>query len=305
MKKYFYLITALILIISANTLYGVIIKKNLVYKKYTLKDNYKYKNRYREFQWDKISRRLDSLETFVNRNVVFAKLINYKNNQGAAPLTPNATINNYGIHQDKFGTSKYQSIPLYSLHNKNKPARYSRDGALVAIVGIDKKFFKIEHHLLKGKWYVPRKYLRVLDATNFTKTIFIDRKNQNITTLENIDNEWNVKSMNPATTGLQRPPHQRRTPIGIFVLQGKRPKMFYTKDGTNKIGGYAPHSSRFCGGAYIHGIPVNLPDTTIIEYAYSLGTSPRSHMCVRNASSHAKFIYDWGTLNETLIYVIE
>ena len=292
-------------VLIASTLYAVKIERELIYKKHTLKNYYKYKNVKRSFQWDKISERLDSLEDFVERNAVFAKLTNYKNMQGEAPLTPEATVNAYGIPQDKYGTSKYQSIPLYPLHNKITPTRYSRDGAVVAITGADKNFFRVEHPLIKGEWNVPKKYVRILDAMSFPKAIFIDRTNQNITTLENINDEWLVRSMNPATTGLHKPPHKRKTPIGIFVLQNKLQKMLYYKDGTREIGGYAPHASRFCGGAYIHGIPVNKPDTAIVEYAYSLGTTPRSHMCVRNATSHAKFIYNWGTVNETLIYIIE
>ena len=37
----------------------------------------------------------------------------------------------------------------------------------------------------------------------------------------------------------------------------KKPSLFYLKDGTNELEGYAPYALRFNGGAYIHGIPVN------------------------------------------------
>lgn len=66
--------------------------------------------------------------------------------------------------------------------------------------------------------------------------------------------------------------------------------MLFLKDGSSALGGYAPYASRFTNGAYIHGVPVNVPRTAMIEYSWSLGTVPRSHMCVRNATSHAKFI---------------
>ena len=59
----------------------------------------------------------------------------------------------------------------------------------------------------------------------------------------------------------------------------------------------------FTDGAYIHGVPVNAPRKTQIEYSPSLGTTPRSHMCVRNATSHAKFIYDWAPVNELLFCI--
>ena len=47
------------------------------------------------------------------------------------------------------------------------------------------------------------------------------------------------------------------------------------------------------------------PATGIIEYSYTLGTIPRSHMCVRNATSHAKFIFEWAPVNETIIFVLD
>ncbi|MGL4671009.1 L,D-transpeptidase, partial [Cetobacterium sp.] len=72
-----------------------------------------------------------------------------------------------------------------------------------------------------------------------------------------------------------------------------------------EIDGYAPYASRFSGGGYIHGVPVNLPRTEMIEYSQTLGTTPRSHMCVRNATSHAKYIYEWAEINKGLVIVIE
>ncbi|MGL5125265.1 MAG: L,D-transpeptidase family protein, partial [Fusobacteriaceae bacterium] len=68
---------------------------------------------------------------------------------------------------------------------------------------------------------------------------------------------------------------------------------------------YAPNATRFTRGAYIHGIPINLPATAQVEYSPTLGTIPRSHMCVRNATSHAKYIYNWSKIGDTLVFVIE
>ena len=134
----------------------------------------------------------------------------------------------------------------------------------------------------------------------------MDRHNQNIATLERTgEGQWLIRSMNPSTTGLHRPPYAQETPLGMFVLQEKKVKMIFLKDGSVETGGYAPYASRFTDGAYIHGVPVNAPRTTQIEYSWSLGTTPRSHMCVRNATSHAKFIFDWAPVNETIIFVLE
>lgn len=77
--------------------------------------------------------------------------------------------------------------------------------------------------------------------------------------------------------------------------------MIFLKDGSTATGGFAPYASRFSDGGYIHGVPVNEPRKALIEYSPSLGTTPRSHMCVRNATSHSKFIFDWAPVNETII----
>lgn len=57
------------------------------------------------------------------------------------------------------------------------------------------------------------------------QSYFIDRHNQNITTLERKERGyWLIRSMNPATTGQHRPPYAQETPLGMFVLQEKRPR---------------------------------------------------------------------------------
>jgi lipoprotein-anchoring transpeptidase ErfK/SrfK len=160
-----------------------------------------------------------------------------------------------------------------------------------------------------GEWWVPVNYvLKLAPETIFTKTIFVDRTNQNITTIEKVGDEWRVRSMNPATTGLHHPPFQKETPLGVFVIQEKKPKMFYTGDGNSAIAGFAPYASRFTRGGYIHGVPVNNPNASVkdyIEFSPTLGTTPRSHMCVRNATSHAKFVYDWAPALGSLVYVLD
>jgi lipoprotein-anchoring transpeptidase ErfK/SrfK len=80
--------------------------------------------------------------------------------------------------------------------------------------------------------------------------------------------------------------------------------MMYNNGGP-AIVGFAPWASRFTNGAFLHGVPVNNPGGAIVEYSQTLGTIPRSHECVRNASSHAKFIYDWAPLNASLVFVYD
>ena len=90
----------------------------------------------------------------------------------------------------------------------------------------------------------------------------------------------------------------------MFVLQEKKTKMIFLKDGSAATGGFAPYASRFNNGGIFTEYPP-MHRQQIIEYSYTLGTIPRSHMCVRNATSHAKFIFEWAPVNETIIFVLE
>lgn len=283
-----------------------VIEKALTYDKYTLEDEYEYKDTHRRFQWDKIKIYLNLFEHINESGYDWAVLQNYKNKNDLPPLVEETSKNDHNMVTDMYGVARYQSVPLYSPEDKIEPDRYARDGSLVRLVsGEEDGFYKIENTNFCGEWYVPSKYVKPIPAKEFRKVIFVDRRNQNITVLENVGEKWLVRSMNPATTGLHRPPYQYETPLGIFILQEKKPKMLYYKDGTTEIGGSAPYANRFSGGGYIHGIPVNLPSTAMVEYSQTLGTTQRSHMCVRNATSHAKFIYDWAPVDETIIVVIE
>lgn len=287
----------------------VIIDKELLYDQHTLEDIYPYRDTTRCFQWDKIEAQLNLLEKIQFEKAQWGVLQNRRNVNGEAPLARKCTRNAYQNMEDPYGVERYQSIPLYLTNDLSMPERYGRDGALIKIIreADTSGFLLIENVFICGEWLVPAKYVKYIPDTvvYFSKTIFVDRSNQNIVTLEKAEEKWWVRSMNPVTTGLRNPPYQHETPLGIFVFQEKKVKMYYYVDGTTNIAGYSPYASRFCNGGYIHGVPVNLPRKNIIEFSSSLGTTPRSHMCVRNASSHAQFIYDWGPVEQTLVFVIE
>lgn len=282
------------------------IEKELLYDQHTLTETYPYKDTTRVFQWDKVEKHLSQLEAMQKNPARWVILQNYKNKNGEAPLVKTYQRNAYKRIADTLGVERYQSIPLYLLHDSSAPELYGRDGALVKILDDKNNLLKIETIYTKGEWLVPKKYLKPIpDTVNFKKAIFVDRTNQNIATLEHIDSKWLIRSMNPATTGLHKPPYAQETPLGMFVLQEKKAKMIFLVDGSQETGGFAPFASRFTNGGYIHGIPVNAPRKSLIEFSPSLGTTPRSHMCVRNATSHAQFIYDWAPTEETIIFVLE
>lgn len=297
-------------VIINDTVYpkDIIIEKDFLYDKYTLEDVYPYKDTTRVFQWEKIREQLAHLETLQKTHTGWAILQNYKNRNGVSSIVKNSRRNSYGNIADSLGVERYQSVALYLLTDTIEAERYGRDGSLVKLHGeVDSTgFIKIENVNFEGEWLVRKKYLKnINDTVVFKKAIFIDVTNQNIATLEKSDSIWYVRSMNPATTGRHRPPYAYETPSGIFVIQEKKVKMVYLKDGSPEVDGYAPYANRFTNGAYVHGIPVKLPRTEMIEYSYSLGTTPRSHMCVRNATSHSKFIFNWAPTEETIVFVIE
>ncbi|MCQ8211343.1 L,D-transpeptidase [Cetobacterium somerae] len=310
-NKFRYLIIGIFSIISFIVCNAATLEKDLTYKKHTLNDTYKYGKITREFQWNKISKYLDRLDSFQGENIRFGTLKNYKNINGLPPVARQIAMEKYSDGsrpsvKDKFGNRRNQGIPLYIEGQMDRPERYAPDGSLVSIVSRDLENYKIKVEDMDGEWIVPARYVKEIEAKDFSKVVVVDRKNQNITTLEKVDNIWKIRSMNPASTGLDRPPYQLPTPLGVFVVQGKKLKMEYLKDGSHtEIDGYAPYASRFSGGGYIHGVPVNLPRTEMIEYSPTLGTTPRSHMCVRNATSHAKYVYEWAQTNKGIVIVIE
>lgn len=285
----------------------IVIEKELLYDQHTLADTYPYKDTTRTFQWDKIRERLRLLDSIRQKPARWAILQNYRNKNGEAPLVRNFHRDAYKRVSDTLGIERYQSVPLYLPEDTLTAERYGRDGALVELLDDGSRLFRIKTLYTEGEWMIPGKYVKpIADTVRFNKAIFVDVTNQNITTLEHAgSHRWLVRSMNPATTGQHRPPYAQETPLGIFVLQEKKARMIYLVDGSKETGGFAPYASRFTNGGYIHGVPVNAPRKSLIEYSPSLGTTPRSHMCVRNATSHAKFVYDWGPVNETIVFVFD
>jgi len=282
--------------------------KDLTYDKHTLKDVYPYEDTTRVFQFDKIKDQLAKIENFQRKDHHYAVLQNYKNRNRESPVVENFVRNAYKRVSDTLGNERYQSAPLYKTETSEKPAVYGKDGSLVILESSDTiDMVKITGISFEGSWFVPKRYVKTIGADfKVTHVNFVDVTNQNICTVERSgENEWKIRSMNPATTGRHKPPHAMETPTGLYVVQEQKAKMFYFKDGTSSIEGFAPYASRFTNGAYIHGVPVNNPKGKIVEYSWSLGTTPRSHMCVRNASSHAKFVYETSKPMQSLVIVID
>lgn len=290
-----------------QTAQDIILTKELTYDTYTLQDSYPYKDTIRVFQWTKIKEKLAFIENFQREKITYAILQNYKNMNREAPTVKNFVRNEYTRVSDTLGVERYQSAPLYIVGETDAPTLYGRDGSLVKLISSDTiDMVEIEGISFKGRWDVPKRYVKTLgDSVRFNYVIVVDVTNQNTTVIERTDKDWKIRSMNPATSGVHKPPYAMETPVGMFVIQENKTKMFFYKDGTTEIGGFAPYASRFTNGGYIHGVPTNDPNGNIIEYSATLGTIPRSHMCVRNATSHAKFIFDRAKPLKSLVIVID
>lgn len=283
------------------------LEKNIRYDKYLLEDEYPYKDTVRHFQWEKIKEQIAVIENAMDKGGKWGVLSNYRNMNREAPTIEDFVRNEYGRVSDQFGVERYQSAPLYSFNGDTTLTRYGRDGWIVKVVGSDTtEMVQIEGVSFEGEYLVPKRYLKSWgDTVRFDKVIAVDVTNQNISTLEKAGGNWNILSMTHATTGVHKPPYAQETPPGIFAVQEKKVKMFYTKDGSSELAGFAPYASRFTNGAYVHGVPTQYPNKSIIEYSQTLGTIPRSHMCVRNPSSHSKFVFDWATVTQTVVIVID
>ncbi|MCD8178224.1 MAG: L,D-transpeptidase [Tannerellaceae bacterium] len=288
---------------------GIEIRKELLYDRHTLPDAYIYENTVRCFQWHIITGLLERLDHFQRQPAVWGVLQNRYNANGRPPVARNTFPDtDFDEITDAYGVPDSQSVPLYAPNDLIVPERYGRDGTLVKMLGQDGCFCYAEVLTMPGYWKIPLVYIKRIEFESpflFTKVVFVDRCRQHVTALEKVRDRWLVRSMNPATTGIHRPPYRRETPLGMFVLQEKKERMYYLEDGSDRIEGFALYANRFTAGGYLHGVAVEVPQTEVVEFCSGLGTIPESHMCVRNATSHAKFIYDWAPVEESLICVIE
>lgn len=259
--------------------------------------------RIRTFRFDKIYEELLALERFA-QNSEITYVNNYKNRSGEAPLYK-------GKEVDKHGVRRFQSAPGYTNLSTNKEFIYIEDGTLVKVISKANGYYKVKIHKNNVVLSIPEKYLKnSLRLKELTKAIVVDVKNQNEGVFEKKNKQWTLISNTLATTGANEE-YKLETPPGYYFAIEKKSKFLYLDDITKKVSGYAPYAIRFAGGTYIHGVPVaykkdgnKLIDPGHIEYSGTIGTSPLSHRCVRNYTSHAKFLYDWADIRNTAVIVI-
>ena len=261
----------------------------------------------RKFQFDNMASSIMTLQSFTNQYKI-GYVNNYKNRSGSPPKLNGQTI-------DSFGTRRDQAAPLYYNDGVQTGFRYLPDGGIVGIEGETDTDYIVRTPNFAGDYRVPKKYISLKNKSytdQLQQVIVVDRTNQNEGVFELINGTWTLVSYTLATTG-GNDKYRLPTPLGYFTAIEKRSKFNYLGDIIKEIDGYAPYAIRFSGGAYIHGVPVkyvksesgDLSDPGMREFLSSIGTTPLSHRCVRNYTSHAKFLYDWIRIANAAVIVIE
>lgn len=230
---------------------------------------------------------------------------NYKNQNGAPPQKGDAAV-------DEHGYRVYHSAPAYEQADTDSDFRYIPDGMLVRILDEADAFYHVNVLTFGGNYYIPKKYIDPdITLSRLNHVVVVDRNQQNQASFELGENGLNLISYTLSTTGLPGD-FSFETTLGSYKAIEKRDRFEYLKKDTQDIAGYAPFAVRFTGGAYIHGVPVAYEekdgervDLGPTEYLHTIGTFPRSSMCVRNYTSHAEFLYNWMDSQNGAVIVIE
>jgi hypothetical protein len=261
----------------------------------------------RSFRVDMMLERLNALQKSADEpGSVY--IVNYKNRHGKPPALPG------GKTVDEYGNRRDQSAPAHTAPDAKSPFRYAPDGLLGTRQDKANGMTKVYFPSFGAAYWVPDKYLSTQPdcIAQLTQAVVVDRANQNSGTFELQNGRWTLIALTYVSTGKQGG-YSLKTPLGSFMAQSRSSKFYYYYDGTQTIEGYAPWAIRFSGGGYLHGVPRafrydeygNRVDPGLAESLRSLGTTPQSHMCVRNYTSYAKFIYDWYKQGQCAVIVFE
>lgn len=258
----------------------------------------------RNFRFDRMRDAVNDLKQQVVKGPLHF-ISNYKNQNGPPPQKGDAAV-------DEHGYRVYHSAPAYFQADTGGDFRYIPDGMLVRILGETGDLYHVDVPSFDGDFYVPKKYIDA-DATlsRLNHVVVVDRTHQNQAAFEVAGDTLNLISYTLATTGFPGE-YSFETTLGSYKAIEKKDRFEYLKSDSPDVAGYAPFAVRFTGGAYIHGVPVAYEeqdgervDPGHIEYLHTIGTFPRSNMCVRNYTSHAEFLYNWMDYQNGAVIVIE
>ncbi|MDO4552825.1 MAG: L,D-transpeptidase [Bacillota bacterium] len=260
----------------------------------------------RSYRFDQAEAAVEELDALALKGGL-AHIGNYKNYKGMAPKYKGSSV-------DAAGVGRSQAAPAYPSLSDLTEFSYLEDGTLLRLLDTVGEYGLVTVLYTGKSYYVPLRYVDREEATlqSLERVIVVDRENQNQMVYEKRQGSWTLISCTLATTGTSGP-YSSLTPLGYYYAMEKRSQFYYYKDGTTEIQGYAPYVIRFSGGGYVHGVGVNYQYDSAgnritpghVEYSSSIGTVPLSHKCVRNYTSHAKFLYDRYETGTTAVVVIE
>lgn len=258
----------------------------------------------RNFRFERMQNAINQLKQQVDEgNLHF--ISNYKNQNGAPPQEGDAAV-------DEYGYRVYHSAPAYEQADTDSDFRYIPDGMLIRILEETDAFYYVNVPTFDGDYYIPKQYIDPdVTLSQLNHVVVVDRNQQNQASFEVSEQGLNLVSYTLSTTGIPGD-FSFETTLGTYKAIEKRDRFEYLQSGTQDIAGYAPFAIRFTGGAYIHGVPVAYEeqdgekvDPGLIEYLHTIGTFPRSNMCVRNFTSHVEFLYNWMDIQNGAVIVIE
>jgi len=284
----------------------------------------------RTVQLGKMIDQLNHMKADVDNNVT-AYISNYKNITGTAPRHKGADV-------DSYGRLRAESAAAYHSLDAGSDFRYFQDGTLLNVLGSVGNYYKVTSIDYEGVYYVEKRFVSMRNSIDkLTKAIIVDRNNQNEGVFESVNGKWVLISAQRVSTGAHTATKQP-TDLGDYMVIERKAKFEYEDEKTKEIAGYSPYALRFNGGAYIHSVPVNYilekkkvevkpavrdilgnivtpavtkevianrKDPGHREFFPLIGTYPRTHKCVNNYTSHAKFLYDWAEVGKTGVIVIE
>ncbi|MEJ6949665.1 L,D-transpeptidase family protein [Natronospora cellulosivora (SeqCode)] len=258
----------------------------------------------RVFRFDAMETAINELREELNQGELHF-ISNYKFENGVPPQEGDIAV-------DEHGYRYYHSAPAYVEASTDADYRYVPDGMLLRILDDTGEFYHVDVPTFNNQFFVPKEYIDPdITLTQLNHVIIVDRNQQNQAAFEIADNALNLISYTLSTTGISGD-FSFETSLGMYKAIAKRERFEYLESGTENIAGYAPYAIRFTGGAYIHGVPVAYEevegekiDPGTVEYLHTIGTFPRSNMCVRNFTSHAEFIYNWMDTANGAVIVIE
>lgn len=248
---------------------------------------------FRTFRFNEALARVKKVENFIEearRDELSLAVVN--------SYTPNPNNENMDRRKDKYGHSADQNTR--ALTDKGEEI-FIPDRSIMSILDREGNTARVKVESIPEILTINTKNLSPqakLDNQKVEKAVVIDTENQNMIIMEKIDGEWVVVSYVKSKTGLESQ-LGFETPKGSFLAAVSKFEMLYNNEISEKMG-YAKYATRFSGGGYLHGTPVNYEELINKEYFISqkednLGTLSGTRKCVRTSEDHARFVFDWIT----------